>query len=329
MTQEEFESEYVNKIHCQDCLSLMRGWPDNCVDLVFCSPPYEDARTYEIDYNIKGQEWVDWSIVRFMECLKVCKGLVAWVVEGKTRKFRYSATPILFMADLHRSDVHLRKPAAFQRVGIPGSGGPDWLRNDYEFIVCATSGGKLPWSDNTAMGHPPKWAPGGEMSYRLSDGTRKNQWGGSEKSTGGERHKDGVLKQAKPKPSHKFSTPKKFTAEKRDHTKRRANGEMEIQHYIPPVKANPGNVLKFNTGKGHMGHDIAHENEAPFPESLANFFIRSFCPPDGIVLDCFSGSGTTCAAAEKANRQWIGIDIRESEIEKANRRIADIKGVFA
>ena len=27
--------------------------------------------------------------------------------------------------------------------------------------------GKLPWSDNTACGHPPKWAPGGEMSHRL------------------------------------------------------------------------------------------------------------------------------------------------------------------
>src|SRR2546422_5909083 len=110
------------------------------------------------------------------ECRRVCKGLVACVIEGKTRDFRYSATPILLAADLHRAGFHLRKPPIFHRVGIPGSGGPDWLRNDYEFLIFTTRGGKLPWSDNTVMGHPPKWAPGGEMSHRLSDGTRRNQW---------------------------------------------------------------------------------------------------------------------------------------------------------
>jgi hypothetical protein len=208
--------------------------------------------------------------------------------------------------------VRLRKPPAFHRIGISGGGGPDWLRNDYEFIVCATSG-KLPWSDNTAMGHPPKWAPGGEMSYRLSDGTRRNQWGGTEKTTGGERQKDGSLRQAKPRPSHKFNT------------KRLANGNMRTQRYVPPAIANPGNVIKCKVGKGHMGSDIAHENEAPFPESLAKFFVLSFCPPGGVVLDCFSGSGTTCAAAQKAGRKWIGIDIRESEQEKALRRIEECR----
>ena len=156
------------------------------------------------------------------------------------------------------------------------------------------------------------------MSHRLSDGTRKNQWGGSSKSTGGERQKDGTLRQAKPRPSHKFTTKRRL---ERGNEKGSPCGQPKI--------ANPGNVLKFNVGKGHMGHDIAHENEAPFPESLADFIIRSFCPPGGVVLDCFSGSGTTCAAAEKSERQWIGVDIRESEIEKGNRRIADIKGMFA
>jgi hypothetical protein len=63
------------------------------------------------------------------------------------------------VADLHRAGFNLRKPPIFNRVGIPGSGGPDWLRNDYEFIVCTTRTGKLPWADNTACGHPPKWAP--------------------------------------------------------------------------------------------------------------------------------------------------------------------------
>lgn len=304
----------LDEIICGDCLEIMAGMPERSVDLVFGSPPYEDCRTYGIDFNLKGQDWVDWMVLVAKTSLRVSKGLVAFVVEGKTKGFRWSATPALLMADLHRAGIHLRKPPAFDRVGIPGSGGPDWLRNDYEFIVCATNGGKLSWSDNTAMGHPPKWAPGGEMSYRLSDGTRRNQWGASSKSTGGERGKDGRLKHAKPKPSHRFMT-------KREHTKRRADGSMEAQSYDAPALANPGNLIRCNVGGGQMGHPLAHENEAPFPQYLAEFFIRSFCPAGGIVCDPFSGSGTTCAVAAKHDRHYIGIDIRQSQADLSNERI--------
>ena len=74
-----------------------------------------------------------------------------------------------------------------------------------------------------------------------------------------------------------------------------------------------------------MGNKLAHENEAPFPEKLADFFIKSFCPPGGIVLDPFTGSGTTCAAAEKARRKWVGIDIRQSQVELSNKRLREAR----
>lgn len=277
---------------------------DRSVDLVLCSPPYEAARTYGIDFNLRNQDWVDWAVTGFRECLRVCRGLVAWVVEGQTRNFRWSATPALLKADLHRAGVHLRKPPVFQRIGIPGSGGPDWWRNDYEFIVCATNGGKLPWSDNTATGHPPKWAPGGEMSNRLSSGTRVNQWGHPSA-------KDGRVRHDKPRPSHRV------------HTKRECNGDMCEQGYVAPAKANPGNVIRCIVGGGVMGSKLTHENEAPFPESLAEPFIRSFCPPNGLVCDPFSGSGTTAAVASKWGRRFIACDLRMSQCELTRRRVAE------
>ena len=70
-----------------------------------------------------------------------------------------------------------------------------------------------------------------------------------------------------------------------------------------------------------MGSPLAHENEAPFPESLAEFFVRSFCPPGGTVLDPFMGSGTTLAVAQRTGREAIGIDLRESQVELTNRRV--------
>lgn len=75
-----------------------------------------------------------------------------------------------------------------------------------------------------------------------------------------------------------------------------------------------------------MGSPLASLTEAPFPESLAEFFVRSFCPPGGVVLDPFCGSGTTLAVAEKCGREWVGMDIRESQIELSKRRIDEVKG---
>lgn len=305
----------MSQVLAGDCLEILRSMPDDSVDLVFTSPPYEDARTYSIDYRIKGQEWVDWCVERYRECVRVCRGMVCWVVEGTTRKFRYSAGPILLMADLHRAGVHLRKPPAYCRVGIPGSGGPDWFRNDYEFVICGSKGGKLPWSDNTAMGHPPKWAPGGAMSHRLSDGTRRNQWGHS--GTGDCSRKKNGSRQSARRPSHIFMT--------KQVTRRSPNGSRADESYLPPVLANPGNLVRVKVGGGLMGSRLSHENEAPFPESLVEFFVLSLCPPGGTVLDPFCGSGTTLAVAKRYGRQWIGIDVRESQVELSKRRLDEVQ----
>lgn len=302
----------VAHLACCDCLDWMREQPDDCCDLVFGSPPYESARSYGIGFKLTGQAWVDWMVERMAEMARVCRGMVALVVEGQTKNFRWSATPALLMADLHRGGWFLRKPPIFQRVGIPGSGGPDWLRNDYESIVCITSRpGKLPWSDNTAMGHPPKWAPGGEMSNRLSNGERRNQWGGTDNRTSANgRYANG---------EHK---PRKVT------TKFREGMHNQDQSYQPPAIANPGNVIRCNVGGNLMGSPLAHENEAPFPESLAELFVRSFCPPGGTVLDPFCGSGTTGAAAIKHGRKFVGLDIRESQIELTERRLAEARAAI-
>lgn len=246
------------------------------------------------------------------------------------------------MADLHRAGVKLRKPPVFCRVGIPGSGGPDWLRNDWEWIVCSTKG-KLPWSDNTAMGHPPKYAPGGAMSHRKTNGVRVNQWGHSIDSGGTKQIGGGVTRSIGKRPSHvivdgrdqwggtlnkssgsgrKTSGDFKTSARARLGTGQDLKGSAEVL----PVLANPGNVIRVNVGGGLMGSRLAHENEAPFPEKLAEFFIKSFCPPGGIVLDPFCGSGTTVSVAVKHGRQGIGIDVRQSQIDLTIRRLQEKPG---
>jgi len=156
-----------------DCRSL--PFPDDHFDLVFCSPPYESQRSYEeLEFSLSGDEYVQWAADCFMECLRVCSGLVAWVVEGSTESFEYSYTPFLIGAEVQKRGGKLRKPVVYQRNGIPGTGGPDWLRNDWEPIICATKNGRLPWSNNTAMGKPPKQNTPRTATNRNRNGDRKS-----------------------------------------------------------------------------------------------------------------------------------------------------------
>lgn len=282
-----------------DCLEWLKSLPENCIDLMFFSPPYSEARLYlengkSLGIARKTDAWVLWMMDVFSECRRVCKGLVACVCDDQTKKFRWNAAPALLMAELHRAGFVLRKPPIYSRSSVPGSGGPDWLRNNYEFIVCTTRGGRLPWSDNKAMGHAPKYDIGGRLSFRTQNGERIN-------GRTGKRLSGSAIGNIE-----------------------RANGSI----YSQPEKANPGNIIHCKVGGGLMGHRLAHENEAPFPLTLAEFFVRSFCPPGGVVCDPFLGSGTTAHAAFEWNRRFIGCDLRPSQVDLATRRMESITPNF-
>jgi DNA modification methylase len=258
------------KLVCADNLEWSQQQPNDSVDMVFGSPPYEAQRTYnELNFDLKGDEWVSWLVKRWAEWQRISRGVVAMVVEGYTENFKYSAAPLLLGAALHKAGFNLRRPLFYQRYGVAGTGGPDWLACVCEYIICTTKPGKLPWSDNTAMGESCKYGPGGSPTNRRRDGSR----------TAG-------------------------------------------QEYKPPEKANPGNIIYCGAvGGGHMGCKIAEEGLAPFSESLAEAMVRTFCPPGGVVVDPFVGTGTTISVARQYSRKWVGIDMRPSEIEKCVRRL--------
>lgn len=63
---------------------------------------------------------------------------------------------------------------------------------------------------------------------------------------------------------------------------------------------------------------------AVFPEELLLNPIRATCPIDGIVLDPFSGTGSTVCTAVKLNRRGIGIDLSAHYNDIARKRMKDI-----
>jgi hypothetical protein len=98
-------------------------------------------------------------------------------------------------------------------------------------------------------------------------------------------------------------------AEFRD--KCRANGAVE-GHF---AGKNPGDFWEIKP-KPFLGAHFA-----VYPEALCVRPILSSCPPDGIVLDPFIGSGTTMKVALDLGRNAIGIELNQKYVGIIKKRV--------
>ena len=67
---------------------------------------------------------------------------------------------------------------------------------------------------------------------------------------------------------------------------------------------------------------------AVFPESLVETCVLAGCPDNGVVLDPFSGSGTTAVVARRLGHDYLGIDCSAEYCAMAEQRIAVAATLF-
>src|SRR5207245_3806579 len=63
------------------------------------------------------------------------------------------------------------------------------------------------------------------------------------------------------------------------------------------------------------------------PEALLERIVNVSSNEHDLVLDCFCGSGTTAAVAEKLGRRWIACDLGRFAIHTTRKRLLGIPGV--
>ncbi len=81
---------------------------------------------------------------------------------------------------------------------------------------------------------------------------------------------------------------------------------------ILPIQAQASEAVGYSTQK---------------PEALLERIIKASSNEGDLVLDCFCGSGTTAAVAEKLGRRWITCDLGRFAIHTARKRLLGIANV--
>jgi len=79
----------------------------------------------------------------------------------------------------------------------------------------------------------------------------------------------------------------------------------------------PTNVVYLSPEFTNQSHS------AVFPVGLPEWFIRLFTLPGETVLDPFCGSGTTCLAAKRLGRHWVGIETVPGFVPVAEKKIEE------
>ena len=116
------------------------------------------------------------------------------------------------------------------------------------------------------------------------------------------------------------------------YTKSKTNYVFNKQ-YIE-VKQKSGDISKkpisdiWNDIKNFAGIFGAKDSKTGFqtqkPEALLERIIKASSNPEDIVLDCFIGSGTTAAVAQKLGRRWIACDLNKGAVQLTSKRLQGI-----
>ena len=256
--------EMINTVITGDCLEVMKDIPDNSIDLVVTSPPYDNLRAY------KGYVFDFSNIAK--ELYRVTKqgGVLVWVVGDATVDGSETGTSFRQALYFKQMGFNLHDTMIFKKANpIPLTHNRYEQAFEYMFVF--------------SKDRPKTFNPICDRTLTSGRYTHRRNTGRVKEASTRNRGETTVTKETKYK--------------------------INIWEYV------------LGSVAGETGH-----HPAPFSEKLAEDHIVSWSNPNDIVMDIFSGSGTTCKMARKNERRYIGIDVSEeyNQIAKERLRILDM-----
>jgi len=279
-----------------DCFELIKDLPDNSVDLVITSPPYADIVNYGKNISIKKpKDYCDWILPLFNEIHRVLKPSGSFILNINDNCSNGLRNPFIYEL-IYRSqkETNLKFYDTYiwhKKNGIP-NGSKKRFRNNTEFIFHFVKNQKeLKFYMDRVM------EPKESYSKRFDGVTSFEQ----NEITDGKRP---IVKIRK-------------TNKQVDST---GSSCDEFVTRVVPDKVRPDNVFRFPTAGAARDNSIRHP--APYHKELPTYFINLLTDEGDVVLDVFSGIGTTGMSCKDLNRQYIGMELNEKYAEFSKKRIS-------
>lgn len=273
-----------------DCEKVLRRFPDDCIDLVLTSPPYADKRDYGTEgSSVSADDYVTWFLPKARQIYRVLKPNGSFVLNISDKvvdDFQHLYVFDLVLALCKKVGFHLVRDYIWYNPATPPNvysrGGYGRTKKSHEYCFWFSKSNE--WTFNL----DPIRKPYSRDMLRYLKGEGKGD------------------RQQNTRPStHNFDCEKIWNN----------NGGSD-----------PGSVIECgNTSSNDafmkLCREIGISHPARFPKKLVEFFILSGTNPGDLVLDPFSGSGTTAVVAAVNGRRWVGIDMNEVFCELAAERM--------
>ena len=290
-SRKEYLVEAENSFICGNSEEVLKRMPKSSIDFIITSPPYADQRDYgSNDSLIPPEQYVEWFAPKAKQFYRVLKDNGSFilnindkVVDGYQHLYVFEL--VLFLCK--KIGFHLVRDYIWYNPATPPNvysrGGFGRTKKSHEHCFWFCKGPE--WTFKL----DPIRKPYGKDMQRFLQGKGK-----------GDRSQN-------TRPStHNFNCEKVWAD----------NGGSD-----------PGSVIEVgNTNSNDAFTKLCKErgisHPARFPEKLVEFFMLSGTNEGDLVLDPFSGSGTTAICAARHGRRWIGIDANADYCELAFLRMA-------
>lgn len=309
MTVASYYADDAVTLHHGDALQVLREMPAAAVDCCITSPPYFGLRDYgdprQYGMEATPAEYVERLRVLFAEVWRVVTDDgTLWVNLGDCYAGKANGGPT---RDRHRGHGHRAGIVTKQRNLLAHAPYKSMLGLPWRLAFALIDDG---WAlRNDIIWHKPNATPESVIDRLRSSHehvfllTKSPQYWfdldavkvRTEGRASGNLH-EYAGSASRPRPDQRFG-----------------GNPGSTLHSGAPDSRNPGDVWTIPT----RGFPEAHF--ATMPPALAERCVQAGCKPGGVVLDPFSGAGTTGLAATRHGRRYVGIDLKSEYLDLSLR----------
>lgn len=321
----------IDTIVTGDSLKILKNWEAETIDLIITSPPYFQQRNYGnsgIGNESTEQEYLEnlWNV--FVECIRVIKptGTIVFNLGDKYLEGGLSLLPYKFaIKAIESRQVFLVNQITWSKLNpTPRQDKRKLIQATEPFFIFAKSKNYYFNPDNylkhlDEINKSTKCKPSDKLGKQYFELIEQADLTYEEKENARKALQEAILA------VHKGDI-ESFRMKIRGIHKE-AYGGMEggrnnqIRNNGFTIIKILGNRLKKDIIECPVETDKDNAHPAIYPLYIVQELIKLLSQEGAIILDPFCGSGTTCLAAKKLNRHYVGIEINPDYVNLARKRL--------